>query len=88
MATEAMIVLPICALVSPSSSRTIAISGAMPNQAKKHRKKANHVMWKARICGVFRLKRSMRVALFFTSIASAPWRGLRPGVSRRTGGGA
>ena len=49
MATEAMIVLPICSLVRPSSPRTTAMSGAMPNQAKKQRKKANHDMWKARI---------------------------------------
>ena len=64
IATDAMIVLPIWALVRCSSSRTTAISGAMPNQAKKHRKKANHVMWKARIGLVFRLKRSIEVALF------------------------
>jgi len=62
MATDAMIVFPIWALVRESSSRITAISGATPNHAKKHRKKANHDMWKARICGVFKLNRSMRVA--------------------------
>ena len=49
MATEAMMVLPTCTLVSMRSSRTMAISGAMPNHPKKQRKKASHVMWKARI---------------------------------------
>ena len=65
-------VLPIWALVSMRSSRTIAIKGAMPNQPKKHRKKANHVIWKARICGVFRLNRSIRVALFRMSTGLSP----------------
>ena len=78
MATEAMMVLPICALVSMRSSRTMAISGAMPNQPKKHRKKANHVMWNARICGVLRLNRLIRVALLRISTVSPP-------LSRRTG---
>ena len=59
---------PICALVRLSSSRTIAISGAMPNQAKKQRKKENQERWKARICGVLRLNRSILVALFFMSM--------------------
>jgi hypothetical protein len=31
------------------------MSGAMPNHAKKHRKKANHVMWNALICGDVKL---------------------------------
>ena len=43
IATEAMIVLPIWALVNIKSSRTIAINGAMPNHPKKARKNANHV---------------------------------------------
>ena len=43
-ATEAMIVLPTCAAVRCNSSRTTAMSGAMPNQAKKQRKKANQLM--------------------------------------------
>ena len=37
------------ATFSDISSRTTFISGAMPNQAKKHKKKANHDMWNARI---------------------------------------
>src|SRR5207302_6248037 len=41
----------ISGLVSCSSSRITGISGATPNQAKKQRKKASHVMWNARICG-------------------------------------
>ena len=65
-------VLPTCVLVSIRSSRTTAISGAMPNQPKKHRKKANHVMWNARICGVLRLNRLIRVALFRISTVSPP----------------
>jgi hypothetical protein len=71
MAMRAIIVIdtdpimhqPTCSLLSPNSARTIGINGAIPNQAKKHRKNANQLMWNARICGVFRLKRSMRVAL-------------------------
>ena len=42
IATEAITVFPICALVSFRSSRTTAMSGAMPNQATKLRKNANH----------------------------------------------
>ena len=53
----------------------------MPNQAKKHRKNANHDMWNARICGVRRLKRSILVALFLTSIGTPP--GQRTGFPRR-----
>ena len=56
-ATEAMIDQPICSLVSDYSSRTTDINGAIPNQAKKHRKNANHDMWKARICGRLILKK-------------------------------
>ena len=49
IATEAMIVLPICSFVRFSSSRTTAMSGAIPNHEKKHRKNANQLMWNARI---------------------------------------
>ena len=62
--TEAIIVFPICFFVRPSSSSTLTIRGAIPNQAKKQRKNANHDMWNARICGVFSENRSIRVALF------------------------
>lgn len=51
IATEAMMMLPIWACVSASSSRTTAISGAIPNQPKKHRKNANQVVWKMRMAG-------------------------------------
>ena len=68
MATEAMMVLPICALVRSRSSRTTAISGAMPNQPKKQRKNDIQVMWKARIGAVARLNSWMRVALLETSM--------------------
>ena len=64
MATEAMIVLPICALVRLSSSRTIAMSGAIPNHAKKHRKNANQDMWNARMGRVDKENRLIWVALF------------------------
>jgi hypothetical protein len=50
-------------LVRCISSRTIDINGAMPNQAKKQRKNANHDMWNARICGVVKLNSEIRVAL-------------------------
>ena len=71
VATEAMIDHPTCSLVSCSSSRTTAISGAMPNHAKKQRKNANHDMWNARICGMFRLKKLPQrdVALLLTCMA-------------------
>ena len=35
----------------------------MPNHAKKHRKNANHDMWKARICGDLKSNKLIRVAL-------------------------
>src|SRR5712664_3108510 len=41
----------------------IGISGAAANHAKKQMKNAIHVTWKARICGVLKLKRSILVAL-------------------------
>ena len=74
IATDAMMVLPIWALVSSRSSRTTAISGAMPNQPKKHRKKANQVRWNVRICGVARLNSLMLVALPLSKadISSSP----------------
>ena len=42
----------------------IGISGAVANQAKKQTKKPTQAIWKARICGVSKLNRSIRVALF------------------------
>src|SRR5262249_38830108 len=60
---DAITVLPICALLRCSSSRTTAISGAIPNQPKKHRKNDSQVMWKARIWGVRRLLSWMATAL-------------------------
>ncbi len=63
MATEPITHQPTCDFVSPISSRTIVINGAMPNQAKKQRKNAIHDMWKARICGVEKLNKWIRVAL-------------------------
>ena len=62
IATEAMTVLPTCALVRCSSSRMTAISGAMPNQPKKHRKNADHVMWNARIAGLVVSERRIATA--------------------------
>jgi hypothetical protein len=46
------------------------IIGAIPNQAKKHAKKANHVMWNVRICTILTLKKfdQSAVALFRCSI--------------------
>jgi hypothetical protein len=41
----------------------IGISGATANHAKKQTKKASQDIWKARICGVEMLNRSIRVAL-------------------------
>ena len=43
-ATEAMIELPTWSLVRCNSLRTTGISGAIPNQPKKHTKNASHVM--------------------------------------------
>ena len=74
MATEPTISQPICDCVSAISSRTIFMSGAMPNQAKKQRKNANHVMWNARIWGVLMLKSRIRVALLLTSMTAPPTR--------------
>ena len=63
-ATDAMTVLPTCVLVNPRSSRTMAIIGAMPNHPKNARKKANQLMWNARMCGRAKLKREMLAALW------------------------
>ena len=73
-ATEPMTSQPICDCVSAISSRTIVMSGAMPNQAKKQRKNANHVIWNARICGVSILNSRIRVALLVTSMTTPPTR--------------
>ena len=53
-------------------SRMIGISGTTANQAKKQMKNASHVMWNARICGVLKLNRSIRVAFWdFMALGSA-----------------
>src|SRR5262245_14881434 len=70
MATDPITHQPICCFDKCISSRTTDISGAMPNHAKKHRKKAIHDMWNARICGVANVSRDMRVALWLTSMAN------------------
>ena len=82
IATDAMIVLPICSLLSPRSSRTKAISGAMPNQPKKHRKNAIHVMWNVRIGTVLKLKSRILVALPWNSMVPFP---SLPGLIGRLG---
>ena len=63
IATEPMMHQPTWSLLRCISARTTDIRGAMPNHAKKHRKNANQDMWNARICGVEKLNRSIRVAL-------------------------
>ena len=60
---DAMMELPICSFVRCSSCRITGINGASPNQPKKHRKKASHVIWKVRI-GALR-KSSRRIAVAF-----------------------
>src|SRR5690606_9466202 len=47
--TEAMIILPISFLLSPSCSRTSGINGATPNQPKKQKKNVIQVIWNVRI---------------------------------------
>ena len=42
--------------------RMTGMSGATPNQPKKHRKNETHVTWNARMAGVLKLNRSMRLA--------------------------
>jgi hypothetical protein len=51
----------------------IGISGATANQAKKQTKKPSHDKWKARICGVFKLNRSIEVALLEAAILGLRW---------------
>jgi hypothetical protein len=46
----------------------MAINGAMPNQAKKQRKKASHAQWKARIGGVENVSSRMRAAFPWDNI--------------------
>ena len=70
--TDPMTSQPICDWVSAISSRTIFMSGAIPNQAKKQRKNANHVTWNARIGGEPMEKSRIRVALPVTSMIDAP----------------
>ncbi len=62
MATAAMLMLAICAIVRPNSPLMTGISGAQANQAKKQVKNAIQVRWKARIWGVRMVKRSIRFA--------------------------
>ena len=62
MPTAAMLMLAIWSGVRWNSPLMTGMSGATANQAKKHTKKASQLRWKARICGVEKLKRSMRVA--------------------------
>src|SRR6187397_3063656 len=69
IATDPITHQPTCCLEKWSSSRTTDISGAIPNHAKKHRKKAIHDMWNARICGVANASNEIRVALRFSSMA-------------------
>ena len=79
--TEPMMAQPIWFGVSCNSSRTTAINGAMPNQAKKHEKKANHVMWNVLIWGIFTFRKfdHNAVALFSSSITIPPfWAGRSP----------
>src|SRR6188472_922255 len=61
-ATDAITLSATCAFVKPRSARTSGISGARPNQPKKQRKNAIHVMWKARMGGVLKLNRRILVA--------------------------
>jgi hypothetical protein len=61
--TEAMMMLPICALERPKSSRITGMSGAIPNQPKKQTKKVIHVMWNALIGAVLKSSKWMEVAL-------------------------
>ena len=61
--TEAIMILPISPLVKCSSSRTITIKGAIPNQPKKHKKKAIHVRWNAFMFGLLKLNKLILDAL-------------------------
>src|SRR5579872_2414874 len=54
----------------------IGISGAMPNHPKKHRKKAIHDMWNARIGALVKSARRMLVALLrmvMSQFSSGRW---------------
>jgi hypothetical protein len=75
MDTDPMIAQPIWSLVSCSSSRPTLIKGAMPNQAKKHEKKANHVRWNVLIWGIltFRKLDHSAVALLSNSMNVPPY---------------
>jgi hypothetical protein len=55
--TEAMMMLPTCALLSPRSVRIVGMSGASPNHPKKQTKNMSQVIWKVRIWMVSREKR-------------------------------
>ena len=57
-----MLILAIWSLLSPNSVLISGINGAAANHAKKQTKKASQVTWNARICGVEKLNRSIRVA--------------------------
>ena len=62
--TAAMLMLAIWSAVRWNSPRMTGISGATANQAKKQTKNASQARWKARICGVEKLKRSILVAFW------------------------
>ena len=66
IATEAMVRLPICALVRWNSWRMTGISGARPNHPKKQMKNANHDMWNARMGTLVKSASRMLVALCFS----------------------
>src|SRR6478735_6819448 len=67
-ATDAITLLATWVGVRCRSARTSGISGASPNQPKKQRKKANHVMWKARICGDVKSNRRILSAFMGSSL--------------------
>jgi hypothetical protein len=52
--TEAIIMLPICPLLRPRSTRMAGMRGASPNHPKKHTKNMSQVIWKVRIWMVSR----------------------------------
>jgi hypothetical protein len=66
MPTAAMLMLAICPGDSPNSPLMTGINGATANQAKKHTKKANQLMWKARMAGVEKENSWIRVS--FTAV--------------------
>src|SRR5580698_4385919 len=63
---------PTWSAVRCNSSRTTFIKGAMPNQAKKHRKKAIHDMWKARMGAAEKLNSAIRAALASEECMASP----------------